>query len=446
VDATTGHHDHRVGSSHCQNPLDGEDPLSRHAIPDAVLTDHRFSVPLDYDDPEGERIEVFAREAVAPARPDAKLPWLVFFQGGPGSGAPRPFIDSDWIRRALEDYRVLLLDQRGTGLSTPVLAQTLERRGSPEQQAEYLTHFRADAIARDAELIRRELAGDEPWSALGQSYGGFVIGTYVSLAPDGLREAFVTGGLPPLEGGPDPVYRATYARVIRRNRRYYERYPEDVERVREIVRFLAASDVRLPDGERLSGRRFLQRGGVFGMSDGFERVHYLLEKAFVGGGLGYPFLRELHYALSFEAHPIYAVLHEAIYCQGEASRWSAERVRAEFPEFEGDDPLLFTGEMIYPWMFDEYRLLRPLKETAELLAEKDDWPPLYDLDVLRRNEVPVVAAVYDDDMYVERAFSLETAETMGARVWLTNEYDHNALRADGGRLLDRLFRMRRGEL
>jgi pimeloyl-ACP methyl ester carboxylesterase len=411
-----------------------------------VLTDHRVSVPLDHDEPGGEQIEVFAREVVAPGKDGARLPWLVFFQGGPGWGAPRPFLESDWIRRALEDYRVVLLDQRGTGLSTTVLPQTLVRRGSPEEQAAYLSRFRADSIVRDAELVRRQLTGGEPWSALGQSYGGFVIGTYLSLAPEGLREAFVTGGLPPLEGGPDRVYRATYPRVIRRNRRYHERYPEDVERVREIVRALGASDVRLPDGARLSARRFLQRGGVFGMSDGFERVHYLVEQAFVGGELGYPFLRELAYALSFEAHPIYAVLHEAIYCQGEASRWSAERIRAEVREFDADDPPLFTGEMIYAWMFDEYRLLQPLKEAAELLAEKDDWPSLYDLDVLRRNQVPVVAAVYDDDMYVERAFSLETAETIGARVWLTNEYDHNALRADGRRLLDRLFRIRRGEL
>jgi pimeloyl-ACP methyl ester carboxylesterase len=415
-------------------------------IPGAVLTDRRFEVPLDHSEPGGEQICVFAREVVAPGKEDADLPWLVFFQGGPGSAAPRPFIESGWVRRALEDYRVLLLDQRGTGLSTPVLEQTLARQGSPEAQARYLAHFRADAIVRDAELVRRELAGDEPWGALGQSYGGFVIASYLSLAPDGLSEAFVTGGLPPLHGGPDRVYRATFRRLIARNRRYYERYPDDADRVRELVRFLDANDVRLPSGDRLSGRRFLQRGSVFGMSDGFERVHYLVERAFVDGEPAYPFLRDVDYFLSYEAHPIYAVLHEAIYCQGEASRWSAERVRAELPEVDAADPPLFTGEMIYPWMFDEYRLLRPLKQAAELLAAKDDWPPLYDLDVLSRNEVPVVAAVYDDDMYVERAFSLETAETIGARLWVTSEYDHDALRRDGPRLLDRLFRMRRGEL
>ena len=69
--------------------------------------------------------------------------------------------------------------------------------------------------------------------------------------------------------------------------------------------------------------------------------------------------------------------------EGAASNWSAERVRAEFPEFSLDaDPPLFTGEMIYPWMFDDYANLRPLKEAAEILAAADDWPALYDPAVL----------------------------------------------------------------
>jgi hypothetical protein len=46
---------------------------------------------------------------------------------------------------------VLLLDQRGTGRSTPVNRQTLWRLGDPRAQAEYLGHHRADAIVRDNE-------------------------------------------------------------------------------------------------------------------------------------------------------------------------------------------------------------------------------------------------------------------------------------------------------
>ncbi len=426
--------------------------LSTHRIPGLVLTGHELSVPLDHERPDGERLALFVREVVSPGREHDELPWLVFFQGGPGAAAPRPDGALSWIRRAVEEYRVLLLDQRGTGLSTPATFQTLARLATAQEQADYLKLFRADSIVRDAEWIRRELIGDEPWSALGQSFGGFCTTTYLSLAPSGLREAIITGGLPPIHQSIDDVYRATYRRVLGKNRRYYERYPDDVGRVRELAGFLAANDVRLPDGERLTPRRLQQLGMPFGASDGFEKVHYLLERAFVEGAtgreVGYGFLRGVESAFSFEAGPVYALLHEAEYVEGAASRWSAERIRAEYPELElgGDGPVHFTGEMIYRWMFDEYRYLRPLKDAAELLAEYDGWGALYDVDVLQANTVPVAAAVYHDDMYVERVFSEETAQTIrGCRIWVTSEYEHNALRSDGARLLDRLLGMLHGK-
>lgn len=41
---------------------------------------------------------------------------------------------------------------------------------------------------------------------------------YLSLYPEGLREAFTTGGIPPINQSPDQVYKATYAKVIERNK------------------------------------------------------------------------------------------------------------------------------------------------------------------------------------------------------------------------------------
>lgn len=425
-----------------------------HRLPGLVLTDHEFPVPLDYTHPAGEQLTVFAREAVAPSKEAATLPWLVFFQGGPGFPSPRPDGRTGWLKRALQDYRVLLLDDRGTGRSTPVTHQTLAWRGSPQAQAEYVSHFRADNIVRDAELIRRELLGaNGKWSILGQSFGGFCVVHYLSAAPGSLQEAFTTGGLPPLDRPVDDVYRATYRRLRGKNHLYFTRYPADQARAREIVDYLAAHDVRLPGGGRLSPRRFQQLGIAFGASDGFEGVHYLLEGAFVEGPAGrelsYTFLHSFENRFSFDTNPIYFLLHEPEFCQGEASRWSAERVRAAYPEFDltPNQPVLFTGEMVYPWMIEEYEALRPLQVCAELLAEKADWPRLYDLDVLAANTVPVAAAVYLDDMYVESTYSQETAAAIpGVRAWITNEYEHNALRADGERLLDRLLGMLHGEV
>ena len=110
-------------------------------------------------------------------------------------------------------------------------------------------------------------------------------------------------------------------------------------------------------------------------------------------------------------------------------------------------PIYFTGEMIYPWMFDEIGGLRPLKEAAEILAARDDWPDLYDPAVLARNRVPAAAAVYYNDMYVERELSEKSAAVLkGTRLWVTNEHEHSALRMHGETVFARLYDMLHGEI
>jgi pimeloyl-ACP methyl ester carboxylesterase len=421
--------------------------------PGTILTDHVFGVPLDHGQADGEQIEVFAREVVAAGKADADLPWLLFLQGGPGFGAPRPEGRESWLDRALADYRVLLLDQRGTGRSSPASRQRLARLGSAQAQADYLTHFRADSIVLDAELIRRELTGDVPWTVLGQSFGGFCTVTYLSFAPHGIREAFITGGLPGLAVTADDVYRHTYRTVLAKNAAHYERYPGDVAQAQRVASYLADHDVRLPDGAVLSVQAFQAAGHMLGQSGGSHALHYLLENPFADDELSDPFLYALIDELSFAAAPLYALLHEACYAQGSATRWAAQRVRAEFAEFDpgpaadGAAPLMFTGEMIYPWMIEADPVLRPLRETAGILAERDDWPPLYDPARLAGNEVPVAAAVYYSDMYVDREFSMQTAQAIrGLQTWVTSEYSHDGLRVSSGAVLSRLIDMCHGNI
>jgi pimeloyl-ACP methyl ester carboxylesterase len=307
---------------------------------------------------------------------------------------------------------------------------------TPEQQAAYLAHFRADAIVRDAEWIRREL-GVERWSVLGQSFGGFCVTTYLSIAPEGLREALLTGGVPALGRSIDEVYAATYARTIERCRRHYARYPEDRGRVLDLTARVEGEELLLPSGDRLTARRLRQLGNLLGMSDGSEKLHYLLELPADSPAFGH----DVEAALEFARNPLYAVLHEACWADGGATAWSAERVR---PAAYDADPALLTGEHVFPWMFEDYGALRPLAGAAELLARRD-WPRLYDPERLAANEVPAAAAIYVEDMYVERALSEETAACIGGlRAWITNEYEHNGLRADGERILDRLLALVRG--
>jgi pimeloyl-ACP methyl ester carboxylesterase len=409
-------------------------------MPGLVLTDHTFTVPLDHADPGGRTIEVFAREVVAAGRAGEDLPLLLFLQGGPGGKGPRPMSADGWLGRAVQTHRVLLLDQRGTGRSTPVTARTARELPAAELAA-YLRLFRADSIVADAELVRNRLAGGARWETLGQSYGGFITLTYLSRHPEALRACYVAGGIPGITATADDVYARTYPRVAAKNAAYYRRYPGDVAAVRALADHLDAHEVLLPDGDRLTARRLRLIGNAFGMSDGYERVHWLLDEAWHGDRLADGFRYEVLAETGFVDVALFALQEYCYGAPGRATGWAAERAIAGRPEFAaGATPLLFTGEMMYPWMFEEIAALRPFAAAADLLAAADDWPALYDPDRLAANDVPLAAAVYFDDMYVDADLQLDTLSRLGnARAWVTNEYQHDGLRKDPrvlGRLMD----------
>lgn len=432
--------------------------VTRTLLDGTRITDHRIEVPLDWSSPGGERISLYAREfsdGTRPAQETGSLPWLLFLQGGPGGKGSRPARLSGWMQEAAKDFRILMLDQRGTGLSTPLTRQTLHGM-SAQEQADRLRHFRAESIVRDAEAFREHL-GAETWSVLGQSFGGFCTLTYLSLFPASLERALLTGGLAPLTGHAERVYEHTYAKMAARNAEHFSRFPEDRERLDAVVAHLrerdAAGDpVRLPDGSPLTVPRLQLLGMLMGGNTRIDSLHYLLEEAFAEAGrteLSDTFLAGVGHQISFASNPLYAVLHESIYGQpaeltggrGDTG-WAAERVRDRFPAFspEAESPLLL-GEMILREHIALDPALAPLAGAAEILAAAGDWGPLYDLEQLGRNTVPAAAAVYTDDVYVARELSLETASRVAnLEVWETAEFHHDGISEDGARIFSELLR------
>jgi len=409
-----------------------------YTIPGMAVTDFSVTVPLDWFDPTiTETISVFARELVDPVRRHEDLPVMVFLQGGPGGKGPRPLGPTGWIGQALKTHRVVLLDQRGTGRSTRIEAATMARFGEGARGAaagaDYLSHFRADSIVADAEHIRKTRFGGRRWSTMGQSYGGFLTLTYLSQAPEALSACYVTGGLASIWPAAAEVYRRTFPRTAGKNREFYARYPQDVAQVSAISDHLAANDVRLPDGDRLTVRRFQGLGIDFGMKPGFERMHWLIEEAFSEDGttLSDGFLAQVMARTSFADNPLFAVLQESIYSHGSngPTAWAAQGELERNPEFaETARPLMFTGEMMFPWMFEEIRLLRPFAGAVNELAGRDTSSELYDVERLAANDVPVAAAVYFDDMYVDSGLQLDTAAAVGnVHAWVTNEFEHDGI-------------------
>jgi len=103
---------------------------------------------------------------------------VVFLHGGPGSGT------SPWQRRFFdpEVYRIVLLDQRGCGRSTP-------HASAPDADLRFVTT--AHLIA-DIELLRKNL-GVEQWQVFGGSWGSALALAYAQAHPDAVSELILRG-------------------------------------------------------------------------------------------------------------------------------------------------------------------------------------------------------------------------------------------------------------
>ncbi len=258
--------------------------------------------------------------------------------------------------------------------------------------------------------------------------------TYLSYAPEGLAKCYIAGGIPSLSPSACEVYRRTYRHVAKKMETYYARYPLDREKLGHIADYVEAHQPRLPNGDTLTVRRLQTLGLLVGMGDGMERLHWLMEEAFVDeeqNELNQHFLTDVMVLTGLDETPLFAALHENIYASPEGKyAWAAQRERQQHPEFAGEHrPLYLTGEMIYPWMFDDISALTPFRQAVNRLAEKPLSKPYYDREKLAHNTVPVAAAIYYDDMYVDAELSLETAGVVGQLTyWITNEFEHDGLR------------------
>jgi hypothetical protein len=353
-----------------------------------------------------------------------------------------------------------------------------------------------------------------PWGlAIGQSYGGrsqpkllfsfvrgrvslkfstrslvgFCIMTYLSIVARPPKVCLLTGGIAPMLTPVLDAYTGLWKQCKERNLKYYEMYPGDVFRVKQIVQTLLREPVKLPSGGTLTARRFLQLGIAFGGSPStFASFHSMLATATVSSQPGEnnenkedvtftrAFLKYIDSAQSFDDHPIYFWLHESIYADGPSNNaptnWAAHRAYqalvASDKEYdyeytsslqENDSPpTLFFGEHVFPFMAEDFYELSGagLSKVADRLASKTDWGRLYDADQMRRvlsdGSCKAAAAVYAEDMYVLFEASMKVTARGGplerCKVWVTNEYQHSGLRDAGAMIFAKLFGMATGTI
>ncbi|ALC05065.1 aminopeptidase [Corynebacterium deserti GIMN1.010] len=401
-----------------------------------ILDEITLTVPLSTDADDTRTIDVFAR--IVTRSGGENLPYLVFLQGGPGNEAPRPSLsplNPNWLGVALEEYRVVMLDQRGTGLSTPVNDDILNKPA--EDVAEYLTHLRADGIVRDAEAVRKHL-GVEKWNLLGQSFGGFTTLHYLSRHADSLDTVYFTGGLSAIDRPAEDVYINCYNRMRRNSEEFYRRFPQLRDTFGNLVELARAGEIVLPTGEVVSETRLRSLGHLLGSNDGWFDLYSLLERDPKSNA----FLHDLAGLLPFgNRNPLYYVLHESSYADGVVTNWAAERV---LPDDFREDPTLLTGEHVFQEWMDTVPSLKPWKDVALILAQ-NEWPKLYDAQALQNSNAKGAAAVYANDVFVPLDYSLETAAHMpGVQLFITSQHEHNGLRSSAGAVLKHLFDLAHG--
>ncbi|MEU1503373.1 alpha/beta fold hydrolase [Kitasatospora sp. NPDC005748] len=399
---------------------------------EVVVEDHRFAVPVDHDDPAGPSIELFARTVVRRAAVDRDLPYLLFLQGGPGGQCPDPRTRIPaWLDAALDRYRVVLLDQRGGGRSSPVTAATIAGM-TPAEALERLRCYRADAVVRDAEFLRERVLRVPAWTLFGESYGGSIALTYLSLSPECVDRVFISSGLLGPVSTAEDLLRDTLVMSRRKNAEYYRRYPGDAGLVDRIVDHLGDHEVLLPTGERLSPERFRFLGLKFGFAGGMAAVHDLLQGAWDGDHLTEDFLAAVAAATYLVDSPLFYLQEYTYGHPGRATGWAADRLYADEPAFAaGARPFHFYGEVFFPWMFRQFAALAPFAEVADELARYTGWTSLYDLDQLGRNTVPVYAVAAADDLYFPGTQQVRTARRIGS-CWLmlSSDYSHEGLMND----------------
>ena len=183
----------------------------------------RLTVPLDYDQPEGETIELALLRV--PARdPDAKVGSLVVNPGGPGAPGTEYAAQADFVFRdpILDHFDIVGFDPRGTGSSDPVdcltdaqLDDFLAADPDPDNRAEgraFAASFeqlfagcvaRSDALighvttieaARDMDVLRAAL-GESTLTYFGASYGTKLGATYAELFPDWVGRLVLDGAV-----------------------------------------------------------------------------------------------------------------------------------------------------------------------------------------------------------------------------------------------------------
>ena len=158
--------------------------VDRNILSHSVETRGFVSVPLDYEAPQQKKIEIFYRLMPSTA---AANPILLVMNGGPGSpSSGYRALDYDYagskdtFTELAKYFRILAVDQRGTGNSAP-----LDLDDPSLSQTVIASFFDSNEHARDhARIVDAVIPEGEGFFILARSYGGHIGFQYLLLGED----------------------------------------------------------------------------------------------------------------------------------------------------------------------------------------------------------------------------------------------------------------------
>ncbi len=341
-----------------------------------------LTVPLTYDDPAGDTIEVKVVRLPA-SDPEDRIGSLVVNPGGPGGSgieyarAARAVVSEDLLDR----YDIVGFDPRGVSDSTPVECLTdrqLDRflnvdpnpetdedvaatvavskrfgprceRNSPEMTPNVGTPY----VARDMDILRAAL-GDERLTYLGKSYGTYIGATYAELFPGRVGRLV-------LDGAVDP--KLTNAEVSRGQAVGFEkallRYAQwcadekdcplgddpqaGVQKVADLLNDLEQNPLPAEAGRPLTAAQAMNGvvGSLYSADYGWQALFYALDSAFDGDGFS---LQALSDTLTERkpngtyANNSYEMLY-AVNCIDRPDRFDPEETQQQAQEWSQEAPV-----------------------------------------------------------------------------------------------------------
>jgi len=184
----------------------------------------KVTVPVNYDEPDGETIQIAALRAASTGK---KTGSLLVNPGGPGASGydfVKDAAGTHFSKSVRDSYDLVGFDPRGVKRSAPVTCMTDAERDASrakiyaletdeglaaaladnkaisaqcaEQTGPVLGHIDTVSAAKDLDVLRA-VVNDSKLNYLGYSYGTFLGSTYASLFPDNVGRMVLDGALDP---------------------------------------------------------------------------------------------------------------------------------------------------------------------------------------------------------------------------------------------------------